>query len=152
QKIIEAENLTDSTIEAVHRIAADLRPGILDNLGLGAALQFEARRFEQQAGIQITLLAPEELHAVERDLATAIFRIFQETLTNVARHAGATQIEVRLLDQSGELVLEVKDNGKGISADAAPRQASLGLLGMSERVRLLGGHMYLHGARNRGTT
>ena len=90
--------------------------------------------------------------AVERDVATAIFRIFQETLTNVARHAGATQVDVRLQGQARELVLEVKDNGKGISSDAASEGASLGLLGMSERVRSLGGHMYLHGARDKGTT
>ncbi len=152
QKIIEAEKLADSSIEAIHRIAADLRPGILDNFGLSAALEFEARRFEQQAGIQIAVKAPEELRDMEREVATAIFRIFQETLTNVARHAGATNIDVRLRDQNDELVLEVKDNGKGIAADAASKRTSLGLVGMSERVRLLGGHMYLHGARHQGTT
>jgi len=89
---------------------------------------------------------------VDRDVATAIFRIFQETLTNVARHSGATAVEARLREQGGELVLEVQDNGKGLSADASSKPASLGLLGISERVRLLGGHMYLRGARDTGMT
>jgi signal transduction histidine kinase len=152
QKIIEAERLADSTIEAIQRIAADLRPGILDNCGLSVALGFEARRFEKRAGIQITLTAPEDLSAVDRDVATALFRIFQETLTNVARHAGATKVDVQLRDEEGALVLEVKDNGKGISAGAGSQGASLGLLGMRERVRRLDGHLYLQGIRGVGTT
>jgi signal transduction histidine kinase len=152
QKIIEAERLADSTIDAIQRIAADLRPSILDAFGLSAALGFEARRFEKRAGIRVTINAAEDLPALDRDVATAIFRVFQETLTNVARHSGATAVDVRLRDQCGELLLEVKDDGNGIFAEAASRRASLGLLGMSERVRSLGGHMYLHGVRNKGTT
>jgi PAS domain S-box-containing protein len=152
QKIIEAERLADSTIDAIQRIAADLRPSILDAFGLNAALGFEARRFEKRAGIQVTITAPEDLPALDRDVATAIFRVFQETLTNVARHSGATAVNVRLRDQGSELLLEVKDDGNGIFADAASKRASLGLLGMSERVRSQGGHMYLHGVRDKGTT
>jgi len=151
QKIVEAERMADSTIEAIQRIAAELRPSVLDNFGLNAALGFEARRFEQRAGIRVRISAPENLPAVERDVATALFRIFQETLTNAARHAGATKLDVRLYDRGRELVLEVEDNGKGISDDAASRPASLGLLGMSERVGLLGGHISFCGAGGKGT-
>jgi PAS domain S-box-containing protein len=152
EKIVEAETMTDSTIEAIQRIAAELRPSVLDNFGLSAALGFEARRFEQRAGIQVRISAPQDLTAVEKDAATALFRIYQETLTNVARHAGATKVEVRLYDRGRELVLEVEDNGKGISDDAASKRASLGLLGMSERVGLLGGHISFRGTRDKGTT
>jgi signal transduction histidine kinase len=152
QKIIEAKNMTDATIDAVHRIAAELRPSILDHLGLSAALGFEATQFEKRFGIQVRITAPDIVPAVDREVATTIFRIFQETLTNVARHSGATAVEVRLRDQGRDVVLEVKDNGKGIAADAASKRASLGLLGMSERLRPLGGQMYLHGARDQGTT
>jgi two-component system, NarL family, sensor histidine kinase UhpB len=152
QKIIEAEKLADATIDAIHRIAAELRPSVLDHFGLSAALGFEATQFEKRAGIQVKITAPEIVPAVNRDVATAIFRIFQEALTNVARHSEATAVDVRLSDQGRDLVLEVKDNGKGIPADAASNAASLGLLGMSERLRRLGGHLYLHGVRDTGTT
>jgi PAS domain S-box-containing protein len=152
QKIIEAQTLTDSIIEAVQRVAADLRPIVLDNFGLSAALGFEARRFEQRARMKSTVNAPEDMPAMDRDAATAIFRIFQETLTNVARHSGATAVEVRLRDLGREVVLEVEDNGRGISADAPSRSASLGLLGMSERARLLGGCIYCQGTPDKGTT
>jgi len=142
----------DALGESVHRIGTKLRPNILDNLGLEAAMEWQLKEVCERAGLTYTLQMPAKEVTLGPARATAVFRIFQEAMTNVARHSEATAVDVRLRDQGRDLVLEVKDNGKGIPADAASKGASLGLLGMSERLRPLGGHLYLHGARDTGTT
>jgi len=152
QKITGAAKLTDTIIETVQRIAAELRPSVLDNLGLSVALRHEANRFAERTGIHCQAILPEDLPGLEPATATALFRIFQETLTNVARHSGASEFEVDLRVEGRELVLEVKDNGKGISADAVSRTTSLGLLGMSERAAAMGGRVYLQGSPGKGTS
>jgi signal transduction histidine kinase len=96
-------------------------------------------------------LPPDDL-VVDREVATALFRILQETFTNVARHANATQVNVRLAKESDGLTLEVHDNGKGISEDEASADSSLGILGMRERAVLLGGELAIGGAPGEGTT
>jgi signal transduction histidine kinase len=151
QKIIGAEKLTDAIIETVQRIAAELRPRVLDNLGLSVALRHEANQFAERTGIRCRTSLPEDLPALEPAPTTALFRIFQEAVTNVARHSEASEFEVGLRVENGELVLEVKDNGKGISARAVSRPTSLGLLGMSERAAALGGRVYFQGAPGKGT-
>jgi len=150
-KIVEAQKLIDDTIQTVQRIAADLRPSVLDNLGLPAAIRYEVKRFEERTGIHSTLELQEEMPAADRNTATNLFRIFQEILTNVARHAGASAIAVQLREEHGGLALEVRDDGRGISADASSRPASLGLLGMTERVKSLDGTLCIEGAPGRGT-
>jgi len=152
QKIREADELTDATVASIQRIAADLRPSVLDNLGLIVALGFEAKRFEERTGLRFTMTVPDESPPMDRDVATAIFRIFQEALTNVARHANATNIEIRLRSEGDALVLEVEDNWTGISVEALGAPTALGLLGMSERAVSLGGHFYVQGAPGKGTT
>jgi two-component system sensor histidine kinase UhpB len=151
EKIAGAIHLTDDTIVTVQRIASELRPGALDNLGLAAALKHEAQQWEQRTGVRCVLHLPEQQLELSRDSATAIFRIFQETLTNVARHAQATEAVVELRSQDNNVILEVSDNGKGISTDALRDQHSLGLLGMKERARLLGGEIIFAPGRERGT-
>jgi signal transduction histidine kinase len=150
-KIVEAQKLIDDTIQTVQRIAADLRPSVLDNLGLPAAIRYEAKRFEERTGIHSTLTLPEEMPVPDRDTATNLFRIFQEILTNVARHAGATAIGVELKEEHGGFALDVQDDGSGISADASSKPTSLGLLGMVERVASLDGTLYIEGTPGRGT-
>ena len=152
KKIIDAAKLTDATIETVQNIAAELRPSVLDNLGLIAAIHHEATRFGERTGIHFKLALPDELPGLDRHVATALFRVLQEILTNVGRHAGATAVEVRLGEEYGELVLVVKDNGKGISSEAVSRPTSLGLLGMSERSASVAGRIYFQGAPGSGTT
>jgi signal transduction histidine kinase len=142
----------DETIQSIRRIATELRPGILDDLGLAAALEWVAEDFQTRTGMKVQVRVPDSDLSVDPEHATAVFRIFQETLTNVARHAEATQVEVRLTKENGALTLEVRDNGKGVSEEQLSAATSLGILGMRERVLLLGGTLTISGAPGNGTT
>jgi len=142
----------DETIQTVRRIATELRPGLLDNAGLLAAIEWQANEFQTQTGIHCRVKAAIVDTVWDQDLNTAFFRIFQETLTNIIRHSDATRVEVRLLETGGQLVLEVKDNGRGISEAEIDNTKSIGLLGMRERAALLGGEVRLRGEPGKGTT
>jgi len=140
EKAEYVDQLVDRTIETVHRIAGDLRPGVLD-FGLIAALEWQAREFEKQTGISCHLgsnKAESEIN-VDPDLATALFRIFQETLTNIAKHAQASAVEVSLVHEETEIWLKVTDNGRGIQSIDKEKPDSFGIRGMAERARALGG-------------
>ncbi len=139
ERVAAATSLVDATTKAVQRIAAELRPGILDKLGLVVALGYEMNQFQQRTGLACRLAAPEREPLMPPAVATAIFRIFQEALTNVARHAAATGLEARFREEPGRFVLEVEDNGQGIRPEQVENPHSLGLLGMTERARQLGG-------------
>lgn len=141
----------DGAIQSVRRIATELRPPVLDTLGLTAAIEWQAKDFETRTGIQCQLDSMAEDLPVDRDRATAIFRIFQEALTNVGRHALATRVTVGLQRANGHLLLRIADNGKGIEATRGSGGHSLGILGMQERVRLLDGEMSISGDEGKGT-
>ncbi len=143
--------LVNNTIDAVRRISTELRPGILDDLGLVAALDWAAEDFESRTGIRVTKKLPEEV-VVDADRATALFRIFQETLTNIALHSGATEVSIELAEDNGVITLQVQDNGRGISDEKLSARESLGILGMRERAALLGGELIVDTAPGRGTT
>jgi len=143
--------LIDDTIQSVRKIASRLRPEVLDQLGLTAAIGWHAADFRKRTGIRCKLSLPSVTPTLDRERSTAAFRIFQELLTNVARHANATRIDVVLRIESGALVLTVEDNGKGIAESAIDDPKSLGLLGMRERVLPFGGSIEIAGARNKGT-
>ncbi|MDE3067421.1 MAG: response regulator [Verrucomicrobiota bacterium] len=142
----------DETIQTVRRIATELRPGVLDSAGLPAALEWQALQFERQTGIHCPVQSAVRETMLAQELNTAFFRIFQETLTNVIRHAHATKVDVRFAQMGQFLVLEVKDNGRGISEAEMNNTKSIGLLGMRERAALLGGEVRLRGEPGRGTT
>jgi signal transduction histidine kinase len=129
----------DSTIQTVRRISTELRPGVLDHLGLVAALEWQANEFQNRTGIKCEVRADVGEPLPDQNLSTTFFRIFQETLTNVIRHAGATQVWVDLKESDGRITLEVKDNGRGIERAEISNTKSMGLLGMKERAALLGG-------------
>ena len=129
----------DSTIQTVRRISSELRPGVLDHLGLVAAIEWQANEFQNRTGIKCDLRARVREPLPDQDLSTTFFRIFQETLTNVIRHAGATHVAVDLKEADGRITLEVKDNGRGIAREDISNTKSMGLLGMRERASLLGG-------------
>jgi signal transduction histidine kinase len=150
-KIVEASELADATIASVKRIAGELRPGVLEDLGLAAALRQEAQRFEERAGVLCRLQLPSSLPTLSREIGTAVFRIFQEALTNVGRHAESTQVEVELTHQGEQLVLRVADNGKGIGSLVLDDARSLGLLGMRERAQSLGGQLTVQPGSPHGT-
>jgi two-component system, NarL family, sensor histidine kinase UhpB len=150
-KIVEAGTVVDKSITSVQEIASELRPGTLDNLGLAPALRHEASKFQQRSGVVCDLELPEESLALSRETSTAVFRIFQETLTNVARHAQASRLKVALRQEGPLLRLEVEDNGKGISAEQMNSPKSLGLLGMKERASVLGGQLTVEPGAGGGT-
>lgn len=144
--------LVDKTIQSVRRISTELRPQILDDLGLVAAVEWCVEDFETHTGVKCRLdLATNEIVA-DQEHATAVFRILQETLTNIARHAGATEVKVRLAREKDNLILEVRDNGKGVSKEAVSASTSIGILGMQERAALLGGELTVTSTPGKGTT
>lgn len=141
----------DETIQAVRRISTELRPAILDAVGLVAAIEWAADEFAARTGAEFRLDLPPGDITMDENRATALFRIFQETITNVARHADATEVRVRLEQTDSHLSLEVQDNGRGASEEELSGGGSLGILGMRERARLLGGDLTITGARSAGT-
>jgi PAS domain S-box-containing protein len=142
----------DETVHTVRAIATQLRPGLLDDLGLAAAIEWQAKDFQKRSGISCALTVSDEDPRVSRDQATALFRIFQEILTNVVRHAQATKVWAHLGEEHGAIVLEVEDDGVGISPAQLTERRSLGLLGMRERAAAFGGAVEIAGAPGKGTT
>jgi signal transduction histidine kinase len=139
EKLRAMAKLIELTTGSVERIAADLRPGILDEVGLGAAAEWAVREFQDRTGIDCGLESNLNGESFDSDRATAAFRILQEALTNVVRHARARHVDVCLGVESGELRLEVRDDGVGIDARQIADPRSLGLLGMRERAHALDG-------------
>jgi len=151
EKAQSMSGLIDATMESVREIMTRLRPEVLDRLGLAAAIGWQAGEFQRRSGIRCNVALPGEDLLLDTDRSTAVFRIFQELLTNVARHAGATRIDVAVRSESNELVLTVEDNGRGIDAEVARSPKSLGLLGVRERVLPFGGRVDITGVRGEGT-
>ncbi|HYQ86213.1 MAG TPA: PAS domain S-box protein [Bacteroidota bacterium] len=151
-EIASMERLIETTIQTVRKIATELRPDVLDNLGFVEAVQWQAQEFEQRSAIPCRVSLPEKRISLDQEKATAVFRIFQETLTNVARHANATSVEVGLERTGGDLILTVSDNGRGITDEEIEGTASLGLLGMRERSHLFGGEVSITRREGGGTT
>lgn len=151
EKTRAMSDLIDTTVQAVRRIATELRPGILD-LGLVATIEWQLQDFQTRSGIATTLLSAPEETTLDADGSTAVFRIFQEILTNVVRHAQATRVEVSLEETAEVLTLQVRDNGRGITASEIHNPKSIGLLGMQERARLRRGEVHFQGAPGQGTT
>jgi len=145
-------SLIDSMVQMVRRIATDLRPGLLDNLGLVAAVEWQASEFQARTSLSCQVTSNLRDASLDSESATAVFRIFQETLTNVARHAKATKVTVDLSEQQDRIVLQVADNGRGIDLAEVTQSKSVGLLGMRERAAILGGDLVITGAPGQGTT
>ncbi len=152
EKTQRMARLADATVESVHRIITELRPILLDDLGLTAAIEWQAKEFQSRMGIECYIYLDCTDSSIEKDLATTLFRVFQGVLTNVGRHAAATAVWIRLVQKEDELCLEVIDNGKGITAKQAEDPRSFGIIGIRERVNLWGGSVQISGVRNRGTT
>lgn len=150
-KVRTIVTLIDTTIQSVRRIASELRPGLLDDLGLMAAIEWQVQEFQSRTGIPTRLTAEPSEFELDRERSTAIFRILQEALTNVARHAQATGVHIRLKGDVERLIMEVIDNGKGITPQALGDRRALGLLGMRERALLLGGEVAIVGRPGQGT-
>jgi len=150
KRIRSTRQLADGIIQSIRRISTELRPAVLD-LGLAEAVEWQVQEFQARSGIQCKLrLLTREV--VASNASTAMFRIFQEILTNVARHAKATRAEVVLQKQRDRLVLLIRDNGRGFDQADPSLSKSLGLLGMRERAAILGGRVNISSAPGKGTT
>jgi signal transduction histidine kinase len=151
EKINDMSKNIDVTIKSVRRIAAELRPRLLDELGLSAAIEWQAKEFCHRAGIECEVAFYPEDIVVDRERSTAIFRILQEALTNVARHAHANMVTISLVKTERKVVLKVRDNGQGITLSQIANTNSFGLLGMRERVQPWKGRVKIKGVPNKGT-
>jgi signal transduction histidine kinase len=151
EKIKSLSALTTTLIRSVKRIASELRPGVLDELGLVKSLKSEARELERQAGIRCRFETNVGNAKFDRSAAVAIFRIVQAALTNVAQHADASRALIALMKRKNSLILTVTDNGKGITSKLVYSHNSLGIIGIRERALALGGTFTLRGSKNKGT-
>jgi signal transduction histidine kinase len=145
------ETLLKSTIAATRRIAADLRPLMLDDLGLLPSLEWLVENFSNRAGIACRLTVSERDVQLPKAHATAIFRIVQESLTNIAKHAQASHAEIAIERRGDDLVVRIEDDGVGFSPEAARKPQSFGLFGLRERASLMGGNVTIASAPGAGT-
>ncbi len=152
EQIASLGSLADSTTGRIRALCTELRPAVLDDLGLVAAIEWQTGEFQKRTHIRCETNLKEKHVVASSDQATALFRIFQEILTNVARHSQASKVRVLLKTEGANLVLEVKDNGRGIEPEQMAGTGSLGLLGMQERATVLGGKVDIHSQKGRGTT
>ena len=144
--------LIDATIQTGKKLVMDLRPPLLDDLGLMEAIEWEAREYEQRTGIKCEVEFNKRDFVLDEERSTTLFRILQETLTNVTRHAQADKVRILIKDQNDRITLQVADNGIGISNEQIANLKSLGLLGMRERALVWGGKVDIIGRPNKGTT
>jgi signal transduction histidine kinase len=142
----------DESVRLVRRIATELRPALLDDFGLGPALEWQAQEFTRQTGIRCSVELQAQEIELDRERATAVFRVCQEALTNVARHSNATRVKVLLMVEPDALSLEITDNGQGFAAPSENGSSGLGLAGMRERVLAVNGELDIASAPGRGTT
>jgi PAS domain S-box-containing protein len=152
ERAADTAELIDTTIETVRQISRELRPGILDDLGLVAALEWEVKEFERRTGVVCDFVSRLSEEVRDTQTATALFRILQEALTNVARHAAAHRVEVELESNNQRLRLLVSDNGRGITQTEINDKSALGLLSMRERAYAMGGQVAISGQAGVGTT
>ena len=152
EKIESSLKLIDDSINSIQKIAEKLRPNVLDELGIGAAIEWQTKDFSERTGIECVCDFSKEELILDKEKSTAVFRIFQEALTNVARHANANRIFISLKEYKDHIILEIKDNGKGITSSQINDSRSLGILGMKERAMLFGGTVIIKSSMNSGTT
>jgi signal transduction histidine kinase len=152
ERLAVMTTVTDTALQSVQKIATELRPIVLDSLGLCAAVEWQARDFQTRTGIACTATVPEQDVPLNQGHSTALFRILQESLTNVLRHAQATWVDILLRPEAGQLVLRIQDNGCGIRPEALSNPGSIGLVGMRERAMLLAGQLEIRSQAGLGTT
>lgn len=151
EKINSVMAMIDSTVESVQKISTKLRPGILDELGLNAAIEWQSEEFEKLTGISCSLVLPNDELNLDSDKTTALFRIFQESLTNILRHSEANKVNISMTVHHSNIYLEIKDNGKGITGEQIKDFKSLGIHGMKERAIVFGGEVTIEGISGKGT-
>ncbi len=151
ERVESMKRLADATINTVRRIASELRPSVLDELGLMDAIEWQAQQFQSRTGVVCECSGYVGDPPLSRDQSTVVFRIFQEALTNILRHAQADRVEITAKEDAGGFVLTIRDNGRGITEEEKSRTWSLGLLGMRERAQAAGGSIDIVAANGQGT-
>ncbi|MES2621502.1 MAG: PAS domain S-box protein [Bacteroidota bacterium] len=151
EKLSGMTTLIDDTVKTVRRISTGLRPGILDDLGLIAALEWQSGEFKKRAGIPCYVTTNLEDTFLEKNISTGIFRVYQEALTNIMRHAQATLVETSILKVNSSLVVSIRDNGKGFDIHEVKTKNTLGILGMKERALMFGGELDIKSKKGEGT-
>lgn len=141
ETVTQLNQTLESSVRSIRRIAADLRPSVLDELGIAAAIEWQAEAFTGQTGIQCSLSADRSRLELDKEAETALFRILQESLTNILRHAQAKRVDVLLASDDVSVTLEIHDDGCGISEETLSGSAGLGILGMRERALSVGGSL-----------
>ena len=152
KKIDDLLKLMENTVKTVRRISSELRPSVLDDLGLVVAMDLQLKELEKRSGICTKLIAPKREPVLPVAVKNGMFRIFQESLTNVARHSGASKVIVTFENKNGKIVLTIKDNGSGFDEKKAAEKRTLGVLGMKERANVMGGEYLISGEPGKGTT
>jgi signal transduction histidine kinase len=155
RSISSTQQLVEQSVNIVHRFARELRPPVLDDLGLIPALHTFVKSFTEDTGVRVSLSAYAAVEEVNGDKRTVLYRVAQEALTNVARHAQASAVEAKIQKLDGAVCMRIKDNGKGFSVERALRakmSKRLGLLGMRERLEMVGGEFSVTSAPGKGTT
>jgi PAS domain S-box-containing protein len=150
-RLASIDRLIDSLVDTTREICDELRPGMLDDLGFEAAISSYVKNFTQRFGVPCDLLLDREAYGLDDSLSTTLFRIVQEALTNIARHARASHAMVALHDRGDELLLTIADDGCGLSTALEGERKTYGLLGMRERVDMLGGRLVIDSSPGRGT-
>jgi signal transduction histidine kinase len=151
-KLAGMNRCVEGTIQSLRRIATELRPNVLDQLGLFDALEWQLQQFHDRTGILCTYTNQIQGMTLDGDRSTDVFRVLQEALTNVARHAAATRVELQVAVHAGELIVQLRDNGHGIAEQALGDSRSIGLIGMRERMTRWGGRVHICGTPGEGTT
>ncbi|HYL76765.1 MAG TPA: PAS domain S-box protein [Bryobacteraceae bacterium] len=150
-RIESMKRLADATINTVRRIASELRPSVLDELGLMEAIDWQAQQFQARTGVVCECSGYSGDLRLSKEQSTVVFRIFQEALTNVLRHAQAKRVEVQAENDANGFVLTIRDDGRGITEEEKASACSLGLLGMRERAQAVGGSIHIAARRGHGT-
>ena len=151
-KMKELLSMLDGTVKTVRRISSELRPSLLDDMGLFAAMEWHLEDFSRRTGLETSLLADKEPEKLPDNIKTGLYRIFQESLTNVARHANATKVVVKTEVKGKVLVLSIEDNGNGFDISTIKSKKTLGILGMQERSSMMGGEYSITSTPGKGTT
>ncbi|MBT8381046.1 MAG: sensor histidine kinase, partial [Ignavibacteria bacterium] len=152
EKINHLSQVIDDSVESVQRITSKLRPNILDELGLIAAIEWQTQEFKKTTGKLFSLSFSSNEVIIDKEKSTVMFRIFQEAVTNIIRHASADHVYIALNYNHPKLILEVRDNGLGISSEQIKNPRSLGIIGMKERALAVGGEVTIEGIPTKGTT
>ncbi|HEY8388603.1 MAG TPA: sensor histidine kinase, partial [Parasegetibacter sp.] len=151
ERLESLKKLVDEAVHFVRRLAAELRPSVLDDLGLVAALEWHSLEFQKRFNINVSFKADQENLQVPSEVGIGLFRIYQESLTNVARHASAQNVTATLESAPGQVCLSIMDDGKGFDMNSTGNRKTLGLLGMRERAHMIGGQLDIISSPGKGT-